>query len=191
MRLTEAEIRGIVRGVIRESLNDRKPVFPPGSRERLEVVLKRLEPIIRKEISESDLPSVKRYVEMTMDPDLPNEIETGEQLDRSADEAMLELAENPTSAIKTAAALIVNLVWSKWLEGQGADEADAGELEYSDPMKTMIIHIVGRFKPEAAGWETNINQTVERWIESLPEIWTNQVFMAKMEAGKTMSDALA
>lgn len=189
MRLTEARIRSIVRGVIRESISEREPVFPPGSQARLETLLKSLEPRIRKEILESDLPAVRSYMAMATDPNLPNEEETDQQLDHASDLMMFEMAESPTPAVKTAALFIVNTVWSKWLDGQGADEDDADALVDLDHIQTMIVQIVGQFMPEPKGRERYIHKTIEGWIGSLPDIWTNQVVMARMKSGMTWQDA--
>jgi len=189
MTLTEAQIRRIVRGVIRESISEREPVFPPGSQARLETLLKSLEPRIRKEILESDLPAVRSYMAMATDPNLPNEEETDQQLDHASDLMMFEMAESPTPAVKTAALFIVNTVWSKWLDGQGADEDDADALVDLDHIQTMIVQIVGQFMPEPKGRERYIHKTIEGWIGSLPDIWTNQVVMARMKSGMTWQDA--
>jgi len=189
MTLTEAQIRRIVRGVIRESISEREPVFPPGSQARLETLLKSLEPRIRKEILESDLPAVRSYMAMATDPNLPNEEETDQQLDHASDLMMFEMAESPTPAVKTAALFIVNTVWSKWLDGQGADEDDADALVDLDHLQTMIVQIVGQFMPEPKGRERYIHKTIEGWIGSLPDIWTNQVVMARMKSGMTWQDA--
>jgi len=189
MTLTEAQIRRIVRGVIRESISEREPVFPPGSQARLETLLKSLEPRIRKEILESDLPAVRSYMAMATDPNLPNEEETDQQLDHASDLMMFEMAESPTPAVKTAALFIVNTVWSKWLDGQGADENDADALVELDHLQTMIVQIVSQFMPEPKGRERYIHKTIEGWIGSLPDIWTNQVVMARMKSGMTWQDA--
>ena len=190
MRLTEARIRSIVRGVIRESINDRAPVFPPGSQARLETLLKALAPRIREEILESDLPAVRSYMEMATDPNLlNNEEEADQQLDRARDLLIYEMAESPTPAVKTAALFIVNTVWSKWLDGQGADENDADALVELDHLQTMIVQIVSQFMPEPKGRERYIHKTIEGWIGSLPDIWTNQVVMARMKSGMTWQDA--
>jgi len=185
MTLTEAQIRRIVRGVIRESVNDRAPVFPPGSQARLETLLKSLAPRIREEILESDLPAVRSYMAMATDPNLPNEEETDQQLDHASDLMMFEMAESPTPAVKTAALFIVNTVWSKWLDGQGADEDDADALVDLDHLQTMIVQIVGQFMPD----DRYGRKTIEGWIGSLPDIWTNQVVMARMKSGMTWQDA--
>jgi len=189
MRLTESKIREVVRRVISESVFERDPAFPPGSRAALTQSLTVLAGRMKQEAEESQLPSVREYMELLdMQEQLPIGAPGDAMLTNAFMPAVEEMMNNPIPSLRTAVMLVIKLVWSKWLDGQGSDDVDAATLESGgmEESERFIMSEIMQFIFEPGGQDPI---RISDWVGSLPMIWCDRVYRKRLEMGMSAKDA--
>ena len=200
MRLTEGQIRQI----IREVLSDRSPEFPPGTHEKLRLLVQVFLRTLRKELENN--PDALRYMELTdkmptsvgEDPDGDgggNDLDTMQSWD-SIDEFEEEqynlynrLSENVPASFQALTRTINHLVMSNWVRDQTSDPDDAELLVGYDPTGLVSRAVVSlamnavQLDPSANNAITRERNLVANFVNSLPMQWMHEIWRLRKEAG--------
>ena len=205
MRLTEARIRQIVRGAIRESILKISPQFPPGTREKIIAVLRAFMPLMRK--AADNYPSGERYIRLLDErPDqgvagVDDDFEQywawdgAQEFEEKGETLHNEMLENPPVALSTLVTTINNLVVSKWMRDHVvADPADAKLLEGYDPviyLTRVVVQLVMDVISLGSDESDPANSMIENFVDKLPFVWLYQIIDLRTEAGMDPKSALA